>query len=1113
MPLDGFPLVDAVDLRRQVGALTFARGQEYFRRGRVMGQSVTYDPLDQRLYGRVRGTRPAPYECRIWLERSNGKHFVEADSGLCSCPVGIDCKHIVALVLEANAAVAQSDRRVAATPAWEAQLRHLASAIGADEPPAQLAPAALQLRIAQWERRYSSRPAIEARAVRPGKRERWVGNTDLRWNLRGGPAPGLSRAQQRWFEDFARLAAPSYSPSAWLRLTAVDSDAFWPHLARAADLGIALVGDQPGDSIELAELVEDAIDVRASGKGLRLTQAVRIGGEGGEILVGAVVAAVGYHGHAVIVTQRPQGDGQGATPGRRIVLGPSQATVRVGEALRASLPASIPAAQAPGFWSRLYPVLTRGLPLVSADASVQFPALPAARLVLAVAAPTPTTAVLKWSWRYASASAAAQVDASAAAQVDADAAAQGAATAAAHEYPTDSADRPPARWDMAGEQTILADVEAIRSASQAFADPRRRSSQELSGAALAHFAAAALPALRQVKGLSVEGDLDHLRLRLEPPAVKIKAQAAGDGDWFDLGVSIEVGDTELVFADVFAALAAGAEHALAKDGSLVALDHPTFRKLAKLISEAARLSDKPGKPRIGRYQASLWQDLEENAAVVEGADQWRATMAQLRRLDGAAPGPEPLPSTLTATLRPYQKAGYDWLTFIWRHQLGGVLADDMGLGKTVQTLAMIAQARADGPAEAPPFLVVAPSSVVPGWLEEAARFTPGLVVRAASETRARAGLALADLAAGADLVVTSYAIFRLDQEQFAGGRWAGLILDEAQFAKNAATKVNQQARALRTGFKLAITGTPMENSLNEFWAIFGIVAPGLLGSRKQFKELYAGPIAAGGPEGEAAMRQLRRRAKPLLLRRTKERVARDLPDRQEQVIHVELAQRHRELYDTYLQRERARTLGLLEDWEANRFAILKSLTMLRRAALDVSLVDPALHSTPSSKLDVLMDQLDQVTRAGHRALVFSQFTSYLAKVRERLDKAGVDHAYLDGSTANRAAVINGFKQGAAPVFLISLKAGGFGLNLTEADYVFLLDPWWNPATENQAIDRAHRIGQTRPVLVSRLVSENTIEDKVMALKERKQALFDALLDQDGAFSTGLTSDDVRALME
>jgi SNF2 family DNA or RNA helicase len=286
----------------------------------------------------------------------------------------------------------------------------------------------------------------------------------------------------------------------------------------------------------------------------------------------------------------------------------------------------------------------------------------------------------------------------------------------------------------------------------------------------------------------------------------------------------------------------------------------------------------------------------------------------------------------------------------------------------------------------------------------------------------------------------------------------------------------------------------------------------MLGSRAQFQDIYAKPIAGPGEAGAAALDRLRRRAKPLLLRRTKEVVAPELPERVEQVLEVSLAPKHRKVYDTYLQRERQRMLGLLDDFDSNRFAIFRSLTVLRRMALDASLVDVSHANVPSSKLDVLMEQLDDVIAGGHRALIFSQFTSYLGKVRARLDEAGIDHAYLDGSTTHRTEVIDGFKNGDAPVFLISLKAGGFGLNLTEADYVFLLDPWWNPATEAQAIDRTHRIGQTSNVVVQRWVAKDPIEDKVMALKPRKAALFDAVLDDDGTFSSSLTASDIKALL-
>jgi SNF2 family DNA or RNA helicase len=259
--------------------------------------------------------------------------------------------------------------------------------------------------------------------------------------------------------------------------------------------------------------------------------------------------------------------------------------------------------------------------------------------------------------------------------------------------------------------------------------------------------------------------------------------------------------------------------------------------------------------------------------------------------------------------------------------------------------------------------------------------------------------------------------------------------------------------------------------------------------------------------------RLRRRIRPLMIRRTKELVATELPAKQEQVLRIDLAQRHRKLYDTFLQKERQKLLGLIEDLDRNRFIVFRSLTLLRMLSLDASLVDDAYADIPSSKLDALLEQLEDVVAEGHRALIFSQFTSFLGKAATRLDASGVRYEYLDGSTLHRADVIERFTSGDAPVFLISLKAGGFGLNLTQADYVFLLDPWWNPATEAQAVDRTHRIGQTRSVNVYRLVATGTIEEKVMALRDRKAALFDAVMDDDAVFSTALTADDIRGLLE
>jgi SNF2 family DNA or RNA helicase len=468
------------------------------------------------------------------------------------------------------------------------------------------------------------------------------------------------------------------------------------------------------------------------------------------------------------------------------------------------------------------------------------------------------------------------------------------------------------------------------------------------------------------------------------------------------------------------------------------------------------------------------------------------------------------PEGLQATLRPYQLAGFNWLAALFGYRLGGVLADDMGLGKTLQALALFCHARERGLSEAP-FLVVAPTSVVFNWASEAARFTPGLTVAAITETRARRGAQLREAVVGADVVVTSYTLFRLEYDDYAAMEWAALVLDEAQFVKNHQSQSYQCVKKLPAPFKLAITGTPMENNLMELWSLLSITAPGLFANPTRFTQYYRTPIEKG--KDADLLAQLRRRIRPLMLRRTKEQVASDLPDKQEQVIELELNPQHKRVYQTHLQRERQKVLGLLGDLTRNRFEIFRSLTLLRQASLDAALIDPKYSKIPSTKLDALMEQVSDIVGEGHRTLIFSQFTRFLDAARQRLTAAGIDHCYLDGSTRNRAAVLQEFKNGSAPVFLISLKAGGFGLNLTEADYCILLDPWWNPATEAQAVDRVHRIGQTKKVMVYRLVAKDTIEEKVMALKATKAALFDSVMDGGVFASAALSASDIRGLLE
>lgn len=352
-----------------------------------------------------------------------------------------------------------------------------------------------------------------------------------------------------------------------------------------------------------------------------------------------------------------------------------------------------------------------------------------------------------------------------------------------------------------------------------------------------------------------------------------------------------------------------------------------------------------------------------------------------------------------------------------------------------------------------------------------------------------------------------------------------VVLDEAQFVKNPATRAHRAVAALRADAVFAVTGTPIENGLDDLWALLALTAPGLFPSARRFREEFVRAIeqvpddaptalseAAAAAHRETSLARLRRRVRPFLLRRTKEVVASDLPPKQEQEIAVALAPAHRELYERVLQRERQKVLGLLDDLDRQRFIVFRSLTLLRMLALAPALVDERDAALGSAKLDVLLDRLVEVAAEGHRALVFSQFTSFLDMAAERLDAAGLAYAHLDGSTARRGEVVEGFRGGAAPVFLISLKAGGFGLTLTEAEYVFVLDPWWNPAAEAQAVDRAHRIGQTRSVFVYRLIAAGTIEEKVLALQRRKAALSRAVMDDGEAFAAALDADDIRGLL-
>jgi SNF2 family DNA or RNA helicase len=452
--------------------------------------------------------------------------------------------------------------------------------------------------------------------------------------------------------------------------------------------------------------------------------------------------------------------------------------------------------------------------------------------------------------------------------------------------------------------------------------------------------------------------------------------------------------------------------------------------------------------------------------------------------------PAVLPDDVQAVLRPYQQQGVNWLVFLRQAGLGALLADDMGLGKTVQALCAL-HGRT---------LVVAPTSVLPNWAAEIRRFRPGLrgVTYHGGQRQ---------LDATAAVTLTTYAILRLDIDALAREPWDTVILDEAQTIKNPDSQVARAAYRLPARFRMALSGTPVENRLDELWSQLHFLNPGLLGGRQHFQERYARPIAAG-QAGVAA--QLRERLRPFVLRRRKQEVAADLPPRTDMVLHCVLSEDERQVYEAIQAATRAQVIARLEAG-GSVLEALEALLRLRQACCHVGLV-PGQHADTSSKVRRLLEALEEVVAEGHKALVFSQWTALLDRVEPHLHAAGLAFVRLDGTTRDRAGVVRRFQdETGPPVFLISLRAGGLGLNLTAADHVFLLDPWWNPAVEDQAADRVHRLGQDRPVLVYHLVAEATVEERILALQAHKRTLADAAL-AGAERAAGLTREDVLALL-
>jgi superfamily II DNA or RNA helicase len=1075
-------------INAMVGPEAFARALVAVRSGHV--SHVEVDDGARTVSGRVRGTHRDDYEVTVFLA-SGPSGATTVHRSRCTCPVSMDCKHAAAVLVVARHQQGPGPR--VERPEWERVLGPLVTA-PPPTPAVEVAPLGLELGVERIpaHRGYAGRLDLRARPVRRGRGGGWV-RSGISWEDLDFVARSYVAAHRELLLQF-RAAAGAGARNAlprnpWLSLQTVSS-AFWSLLDQVDGAGLEVVVEDPLRELEVLPTALVSLDVRRVAQvGLLVGPRVRVGEAGVEL---TSVGVLGEPAHGVFTL----GADQRLTVARLDRLLPRELRSLVVGAR----PLLVPRSDEERFLDEFVPALRRHAPVGSRDGSVALPADVPPRLALTVTPRDEHRVRLDWSFRYSVPG------------LEGSEAVEGSQRSdVAYDLDDPGVGR---LRDAAGERALLVDLPVPYASVPVLREPGSSPPTPaahalLDGMDAALFVERTLPELEAAGvEVSVVGELPGYRESVAEPAIAVSATERADtADWFDLHVEVSVEGERVPFDRLFVALSQGEEHLVLDSGVWFSLQRPGLDRLRDLIEESRSLADHDqGELTINRFQVSLWEDLVDLGVVASQAARWSRAVRGLVRSEPTSP-PD-LPPTLQAELRPYQREGYTWLHTLWSNGLGGILADDMGLGKTVQTLALLAQARLEQP-EAPPFLVVAPTSVVPGWVREAARFVPSLRV-VTLDPRARRRGDLPGLAEGADVVVTSYALLRLDADPIAGLPWSGLVLDEAQFVKNHRAKTYQAARRVDAPFALAITGTPLENSLMDLWSLLSVTAPGLFPSPQRFSQFYRRAVERDHDADR--LRQLQRRVRPFVLRRTKEAVAADLPPKQEQVLEVELSPRHMRVYQTHLQRERQKVLGLLDDLDRNRFTVLRSLTLLRRLCLDPALIDEAHADIPAAKVEALLDDLTELVAEGHRALVFSQFTSFLGRIRERLDQAGIAHAYLDGSTTRRDEVVERFRQGDAPVFLISLKAGGFGLNLTEADYCFVLDPWWNPATEAQAVDRAHRIGQTRKVMVYRMVAKDTIEEKVMALKARKAELFGSVFDADALGGAELGADDIRDLL-
>ncbi len=605
-------------------------------------------------------------------------------------------------------------------------------------------------------------------------------------------------------------------------------------------------------------------------------------------------------------------------------------------------------------------------------------------------------------------------------------------------------------------------------------------------------------------GYEIYGEAELASAKVNRNAPTISFWVSSEIDWFDVSATVQFGDTEISLKDVRRAVRRRERYVKLADGSIGEIPPDWLEKYRYLFSMADETED---GLRLAGAQITLLDQLLLEGDRVQADEEFQRRREHLRGFERIEP--IPLPAGLRGELRPYQKSGVDWLHFLHEYGFGGCLADDMGTGKTFTTLAFL-QSLSESHHAAAATLLVLPRSLIFNWEREAAKFTPGLrLLNHAHATRAK-DLAQFD---EYDLVLTTYGILLRDIELLRQHKFHYVILDEAQAIKNPLSQSAKAVRLLTSDHRLSLTGTPVENSTLELWSQFSFLNPGLLGGFEHFRTEFAGAIEKNQDEVAAAF--LRKLVHPFILRRTKDQVAPELPPRTEEILSVEMEPGQKKLYEKTRDHYRDQILGVVEKEGLNdvRMKILEGLLRLRQIANHPKLVEPASRAA-SGKFNQLLETLETLRAEGHKALVFSQFVSMLTLVREALDTRKIPYAYLDGRTKDRQGHVDAFQDNPdLPFFLISLKAGGVGLNLTAADYVIHIDPWWNPAVEMQATDRTHRIGQDKPVFVYKLITQGTVEEKILLLQERKRVLVSQLISTETSFFKSLTKQDIELLFE